>query len=399
MTADGPRRRVRLAGVGSNIFTEMSALAVRHRAVNLAQGFPDTPGPDSVTEAAVKALYAGQHQYPPVPGLPALRAAVADHQRDRYGIALDPDCEVVITTGASEALAAALLAFAGPDDEILVLEPYYDSYAAGAELAGARLVPVPLTGPEFRLDAAALRAAVTDRTRVLLLNNPHNPTGTVLDERELAELARVAVAHDLVVISDEVYEHLVYEGLHRPIAALPEMFERTVTVGSAGKTFSFTGWKVGWATGPADLVAGVLAVKQYLSFASGTPFQHAVAEALRLPDSHYTDLCGSLKARRDLLVDGLRSLGLRPRAPEGTYFVLADVRPLGAVDGLEFCRELPRRYGVAAVPGQVFYADPEAGRHLVRFVFCKREDVLREALRRLAPLANDLPRRPWSALL
>ncbi|SPF07046.1 aminotransferase class I/II-fold pyridoxal phosphate-dependent enzyme [Streptomyces sp. MA5143a] len=389
MTPDRPGRRVRLAGVGSNIFTEMSALAVRHHAVNLAQGFPDTPGPDSVTEAAVKALYAGHHQYPPVPGLPALRAAVADHQRDRYGIALDPDSEVVITTGASEALAAALLAFAGPDDEILVLEPYYDSYAAGAELAGARLVPVRLTGPEFRLDADALRAAVTARTRVLLLNNPHNPTGTVMNERELAELARVAVEHDLVVISDEVYEHLVYEGTHRPIAALPGMFERTVTVGSAGKSFSFTGWKVGWATGPADLVAGVLAVKQYLSFASGTSFQHAVAEALRLPDSHYTDLRDSLKVRRDLLVDGLRSLGLRPRAPEGTYFVLADVRPLGAVDGLEFCRDLPRRYGVAAVPGQVFYTDPEAGRHLVRFVFCKREDVLREALRRLAPLAID----------
>ncbi|SER74337.1 N-succinyldiaminopimelate aminotransferase [Streptomyces sp. yr375] len=381
-----PGRRVRLAGVGSNIFTEMSALAARHRAVNLAQGFPDTPGPSSVTEAAVTALRAGHHQYPPVPGLPALRAAIADHQRDRYGIMLDPDTDVVVTTGASEAIAAALLAFAGPGDEVVVLEPYYDSYAAGVELAGARLVPVPLTGPDFRLDPAALRAAVTDRTRVLLLNNPHNPTGTVLNEQELAELARVAAAHDLVVISDEVYEHLVYEGRHRPIAALPGMFERTVTIGSAGKSFSFTGWKVGWATGPAELVAGVLAVKQYLSFASGTPFQHAVAEALRLPESHYTELRDSLRARRDLLVEGLGALGLRPRTPEGTYFVLADVRPLGAADGLEFCRRLPPRYGVAAIPAQVFYSAPEAGRHLVRFVFCKEEEVLRDALRRLAPL-------------
>ncbi|BBC31843.1 hypothetical protein SGFS_031370 [Streptomyces graminofaciens] len=378
--------RVRLAGVGSNIFTEMSALAVRYQAVNLAQGFPDAPGPSSVTDSAVRALHAGHHQYPPVPGLPSLRTAIADHQRDRYGIVLAPETEVVVTTGASEAIAAALLAFAGPGDEILTLEPYYDSYAAGAELAGARLVPVPLPGPDFRLAPELLRAAVTDRTRVLLLNNPHNPTGTVLNERELTEVARVAIDHDLVVISDEVYEHLVYDGRHRPIAMLPGMFERTVTIGSAGKTFSFTGWKVGWATGPADLVAGVLAVKQYLSFASGTPFQHAVADALRLPERHYTDLRDSLRARRDLLVEGLSALGLRPRAPEGTYFVLADVRALGAADGLEFCRELPRRYGVAAIPAQVFYADPQAGRHLVRFVFCKQENVLREALRRLAPL-------------
>ncbi|MFI5975713.1 pyridoxal phosphate-dependent aminotransferase [Streptomyces sp. NPDC051452] len=376
-------RRGRLAAHGHSVFAEMSALAERHDAINLGQGFPDTAGPDTVVESAVRALRAGHHQYPPVPGLPALRHAVAGHQRRRYGLDIDPDREVVVTTGASEALAAAVLALAAPGDEIVALEPFYDSYAACATLAGATLVPVRLHAPGFTLDTRELAAAITGRTRILLLNSPHNPTGAVLPPEQLDEVAALARAHDLLVISDEVYEHLVFEGTHRPIAALPGMFERTVTVSSAGKSFSFTGWKVGWATGPADLVTAVREVKQHLSFAGGTPFQHAVAEALRLPEEYFTAAAASLRRRRDLMTDGLRALGFAVRPPRGTYFVTADITPLGERDGMEFCRELPRRCGVAAIPHQVFYADPDAGRRHVRFAFCKRDSVLRQALERL----------------
>ncbi|MEV6394691.1 pyridoxal phosphate-dependent aminotransferase [Streptomyces sp. NPDC051907] len=391
MTAGG-RARVRLADTGPTVFTEMSELAVRHGAINLGQGFPDTPGPASVVESAVAALRAGHHQYPPVPGLFELRAAIAAHQRTWYGIDLDPETEVVVTTGASEALAAALLALTGPGDEVVVLEPYYDAYAACVELAGATLVPVRLTPPAFGLDAAALRAAVTPRTKALLLNTPHNPTGTVLTPDCLRQIAETARAHDLLVIADEVYEHLVYEGPpHQPIATLPGMAQRTLTVGSAGKTFSFTGWKVGWATGPQDLVEAVTAVKQYLSFSSGTPFQHAVADALRLPAAHVTAQRDSLRRRRDLLVAGLTEAGMAVHVPRGTYFVTADIRPLGETDGLAFCRSLPARCGVAAIPNQGFYADPDAGRPYVRFTFCKGQAVLDEAVARLAALRDGRP--------
>ncbi|MFE9561183.1 pyridoxal phosphate-dependent aminotransferase [Streptomyces sp. NPDC006487] len=388
----GPRRaRVRLRDAGPTVFTQMSQLAGLHGAINLGQGFPDTPGPSVVVDSAVAALRAGHHQYPPVPGLPALREAIAAHQRGWYGIEWDPAREVVVTTGASEALAAALLALVGPGDEVIVLEPYYDSYAACVELAGATLVPVRLTPPAFTFDPAALRAAVTPRTKVLLLNTPHNPTGTVLPPESLRQIAETARAHDLLVIADEVYEHLVYEGPHLPIATLPGMAERTLTIGSAGKTFSFTGWKVGWATGPADLVEAVTAVKQYLSFSSGTPFQHAVAEALRLPPVRITALRDSLRERRDRFVAGLRDIGFAVHVPQGTYFVTADIRPLGEADGLAFCRSLPARCGVAAVPNQVFYADPAAGRPYVRFAFCKQQAVLDEALGRLAALRSGSP--------
>ncbi|MFG2712168.1 pyridoxal phosphate-dependent aminotransferase [Streptomyces goshikiensis] len=376
-------RRGRLAAHGHNVFAEMSALAERYDAVNLGQGFPDTAGPDSVVEAAVRALRAGHHQYPPVPGLPGLRRAIADHQRRRYGLDIDPDRETVVTTGASEALAAALLALTSPGDEIVALEPFYDSYAACATLAGATLVPVRLRAPDFTLDTRDLAAAITGRTRVLLLNTPHNPTGAVLTPGQLHEVAALARAHDLLVISDEVYEHLVFEGVHQPIAALPGMFERTLTVSSAGKSFSFTGWKVGWASGPADLVTAVREVKQHLSFAGGTPFQYAVADALRLPEEYFTAATDSLRRRRDLMTDGLLALGFDVRPPQGTYFITADITPLGERDGMDFCRALPARCGVAAIPQQVFYADPDAGRRYVRFAFCKRETVLRQALDRL----------------
>ncbi|MFD3723305.1 pyridoxal phosphate-dependent aminotransferase [Streptomyces sp. NPDC058674] len=378
-----PARRGRLAAHGHNVFAEMSALAERHGAVNLGQGFPDTAGPDSVVEAAVRALRAGHHQYPPVPGLPGLRRAIADHQRRRYGLDIDPDRETVVTTGASEALAAALLALTSPGDEIVALEPFYDSYAACATLAGTTLVPVRLRAPDFTLDTRALAAAITGRTRVLLLNTPHNPTGAVLTPGQLHEVAALARAHDLLVISDEVYEHLVFEGVHQPIATLPGMFERTVTVSSAGKSFSFTGWKVGWASGPADLVTAVREVKQHLSFAGGTPFQYAVADALRLPEEYFTAATDSLRRRRDLMTDGLSALGFEVRPPQGTYFITADITPLGERDGMEFCRALPGRCGVAAIPQQVFYADPDAGQRYVRFAFCKRESVLHQALDRL----------------
>jgi N-succinyldiaminopimelate aminotransferase len=283
-------------------------------------------------------------------------------------------------------VAAALLGLIDPGDEVIALEPFYDSYTAGIAMAGGRRVPVTLRAPDFRLDVDELRAAVTSRTRLLLLNSPHNPTGTVLNRSELQSIAELAVERDLVVVTDEVYEHLVFETEHVPLATLPGMAERTLSISSAGKTFSFTGWKVGWATGPAGLVRAVLMAKQFLTFVSGAPLQPAVATALRLPDSYFAELRTTLQGKRDRLVAGLREVGLDAFRPQGTYFVTADVRPLGYDDGVTFCRDLPRRCGVVAIPHQVFYDDVEAGRPLVRFAFCKRDEVLDEALRRLASL-------------
>jgi len=374
----------RVRGLGTTIFAEMSDLARRTGAINLGQGFPDADGPPEIVEAAVEAMRTGHNQYAPGPGVPALRAAIAAHQARHYGIGLDPDAEVVVTTGATEAVAAALLGLVDPGDEVVVLEPYYDSYVAGIQMAGGVRRPVTLRAPDFRLDVDALRAAITPRTRLVLLNSPHNPTGTVLTHDELAAVAEVAVEHDLVVVTDEVYEHLTYDGVeHVPIATLPGMAERTVTISSAGKTFSFTGWKVGWATGPAELVGAVLAAKQYLTFTSGAPLQPAVAMALGLPDAVLVDLRVDLQRRRDVLCDGLASLGLAVFVPAGTYFATTDISPLGYADGTAFCLDLPVRAGVVAIPHQVFYDDAAAGRALVRWAFCKRDDVLAEALDRL----------------
>jgi len=374
----------RVSEIDTTIFATMSDLALRTGSVNLGQGFPDTDGPDEVREAAVAALRAGRNQYAPGTGVPELRRAVADHQRHWYGMELDPDSEVVVTTGATEAVAAALLALVDPGDEVIVLEPYYDSYPAGIALAGGVRRAVPLRQADFRLDAGALQAAVTPRTTAILLNTPHNPTGTVLDPAELAAVARIAVEHDLLVISDEVYEHLVFDGRsHVPIATLPGMAERTLTVSSAGKTFSFTGWKVGWAVGPAPLVQAVTKAKQFLTYTSGAPLQPAIAIALGLPEGYYADAASSLQARRDQLCAGLAKLGLEVRVPEGTYFATTDVRALGADDGMQFCLDLPARAGVVAIPHSVFADDPETGRSLVRWAFCKRPEVLDEALDRL----------------
>lgn len=376
----------RLDGLGTTIFAEMSILALATGSINLGQGFPDTDGPAEVADAAVAALRAGVNQYPPGPGIPDLRLAIAEHQERFYGLRFDPGSEVVVTTGATEAIAAALLGLVDPGDEVVALEPFYDSYAACIQLAGGVRVPVTLRAPDFRLDVDRLRSAVTDRTRLILLNTPHNPTGTVLTEAELAAVAELAVERDLVVVTDEVYEHMAFDVAHRPLATFPGMAERTLTVSSAGKTFSFTGWKIGWACGPASLVAAVLGAKQFLTFVSGAPFQPAIAVGLRLPDTYFTGLRESLLAKRDRLVAGLRTVGLEAYVPQGTYFVTADVAALGYDDGLTFCRELPQRAGVVAIPTQVFYDDAEAGRTLVRFAFCKRDEVLDEAVERLQKL-------------
>lgn len=370
----------------STVFGEMSALAVATGSVNLGQGFPDTDGPQVVKDAAIRAIAEGRgNQYPPAHGVPELRAAIAEHQRRFYGIELDPATDVVVTTGASEAIAAALLALVDAGDEVVMFSPWFDLYGAAVSLAGGRRVEVPLTAGDFRPDADALRAAITPRTRVLLLNSPHNPTGSVFTRAELAAIAEVVAEHDLWVISDEAYEHLVYAGSeHVPFATLPGMAERTVTIGSAGKSLSMTGWKVGWATGPTDLVAAVRVPRQHLSFVSGGPFQWAVIEGLALPDEHWAGFRDGLQHQRDLLCDGLAGLGFPVTVPEGTYFATTDVRPLGYADGWAFCRDLPTRAGVVAIPHEVFHDDPEAGKPYVRWAFCKRPAVLAEALDRLS---------------
>lgn len=378
----------RLAGMGTTIFAEMSALALRTGSINLGQGFPDTDGPREIAEAAARAVLNGHgNQYPPGPGIPELRAAVAEHQQRFHGLAYDPDTEVLVTAGATEAIAAALLALLEPGDEVIALEPFYDSYAACIAMAGATRVPLTLRAPGFRPDLDELRALITPRTRLLLINTPHNPTGTVLTLDELRTIAELAVEHDLLVVTDEVYEHLVFgTAVHHPLAALPGMRERTVSISSAGKTFSFTGWKVGWVTAPPALVSAVRTAKQYLTYVSAGPFQYAVAEALRLPDTYFERFRADLQRKRDLLLDGLTAAGLRAFTPEGTYFITTDITPLGEKDGIEFCRSLPERCGVVAIPNAVFYEDPDAGRSLVRFTFCKKDEVLQEAVERLGRL-------------
>ncbi|MFD7492554.1 pyridoxal phosphate-dependent aminotransferase [Streptomyces sp. NPDC059832] len=389
MTQGRPLLNRRLAEFGTTIFAEMSALAVRTGSINLGQGFPDTDGPEEIREAAVRALRDGHgNQYPPGPGVPELRTAIVEHQQRRYGLTHDPDTEVLVTAGATEAIAAAMLALLEPGDEVIAFEPYYDSYAACVAMAGGVRVPLTLRAPDFRPDLDALRDAITPRTRLLLLNSPHNPTGMVLTREELTAIAALAVEHDLLVVTDEVYEHLVFEGEHIPLISLPGMRERTVSISSAGKTFSYTGWKVGWVTAAAPLLAAVRTAKQYLTYVSAGPFQYAIAEALRLPDAYFDGFRADLRRKRDLLGDGLRAAGFEVHRPQGTYFITTDITPFGEKDAYAFCRALPERCGVVAIPNSVFYDDPDAGRSQVRFTFCKRDDVLHDAvgrLRRLAP--------------
>jgi N-succinyldiaminopimelate aminotransferase len=379
----------RLDGMGTTIFAEMSALALHTGSVNLGQGFPDVDGPRVIAAAAAAAIMEGRgNQYPPGPGIPELRRAVAGHQKRFYGQDVDPDTEVLVTAGATEAIAAALIALMEPGDEAIAFEPYYDSYAACVAMAGGTRVPVTLRPPGFRPDLDALRAAITPRTRLILLNSPHNPTGAVFSHAELADIAALACEHDLLVVSDEVYEHMVFDGEHVPIAALPGMRQRTVTISSAAKTFSFTGWKIGWVTGTPELVTAVRTVKQFLTYVTGGPFQYAVAEALALPDAYYASISAGLRVKRDLMCAGLAEAGFEVYRPAGTFFITTDIGGLGEKDGMDFCRELPRRAGVVAIPSSVFYDDKEAGRTQVRFAFCKKEEVLREALARLAGMSR-----------
>ena len=375
--------------MGSTIFSEMSALAAATGSVNLGQGFPDTDGPREVAEAAAAAILGGRgNQYPPGNGIPELCQAIAEHQRRFYGLDFDPGSEVLVTAGATEGIAAALLALVEPGDEVIAFEPYYDSYAACVALAGGVRVPVTLRPPAFRPDLDALRAAITPRTRLILLNSPHNPTGSVFTRAELAAIAELARERDLLVVADEVYEHMVYVGEHVPIGSLPGMAERTVSISSAGKTFSFTGWKIGWVTATAELVAAVRAVKQFLTFVSGGPFQYAIAQALRMPDAYFTGISAGLRVKRDLLCAGLAEAGFAVYPPEGTYFVTTDIRRLSDADGVQFCRDLPRQAGVVAIPSAVLYDDPEAGRTQVRFAFCKRPEMLQDALARIEKWAQ-----------
>ncbi|WP_068186947.1 pyridoxal phosphate-dependent aminotransferase [Mycobacterium sp. UM_CSW] len=383
----------RLRPYATTVFAEMSALAARIGAVNLGQGFPDEDGPPALLKAAQDAIAAGVNQYPPGIGIAPLRQAVAAHRRRHFGIDYDPDTEILVTVGATEAIAASVIGLVEPGSEVVLIEPFYDSYSPVVAMAGAHRVTVPLVpdGRGFALDADALRRAVTPRTRALIVNSPHNPTGTVLSATDLTAIAEIAVAADLLVITDEVYEHLVFDAnRHLPLAGFDGMAERTITISSAAKMFNCTGWKIGWACGPAQLIAGVRAAKQYLSYVGGAPFQPAVALALDTEDAWVAELRRSLQGRRDRLAAGLSQIGFAVHDSDGTYFLCADPRPLGYDDSTAFCAALPEKVGVAAIPMSAF-CDPAAPHadvwnHLVRFTFCKREATLDEAIRRLAAL-------------
>ena len=377
--------------IAATIFAEMSALAVRTGAINLGQGFPDEDGPVEVLEAARQAIAEGINQYPPGIGMPVLREAIAAHQRRFYGLDVDATSEVLVTAGATEALAATILALVDTGDEVVTFEPYYDAYAALIARAGGVHRTVPLHFPNWRPEPDELRAAVTDRTRIILVNSPHNPTGAVLDTEMLELVVELATRHDALIVTDEVYEHLTFDRPHTPIATLPGARERTISISSGGKTFSTTGWKIGWLTAPAHLVTSVLAVKQYLTFVNGAPFQPAIATGLGLPDAVFEDAAASLRAKRDVLASGLTDAGFAISLPAAGYFIVADAAALGHDDGAAFCRELPDRAGVVGVPVSAF-VHPErqhSVRSLVRFAFCKRLEVLEAASARLAALSAD----------
>ena len=384
-----PALTAKLQGFGTTIFAEMSALAVSTGSVNLGQGFPDTEGPREVLDAAIEAINTGNNQYPPGPGFPVLRQAIAAHQQQFYGLAYDPDSEVLVTAGATEALAGALLGMLDTGDEVVLFEPMYDSYQACIALAGAVARPVTLRPPGYGFDPAELRAAITPKTKLLLVNTPHNPTGKVLDRAEMQAIADLAIEFDLTVVTDEVYEHLVFDGAeHIAMATLPGMRDRTLSISSGGKTFNTTGWKIGWLCGPAHLVTAARTAKQFLTFVNGGPFQFGIARGLGLPVSFFTDLAADLQAKRDRLLPGLEAAGFTVYPTSGTYFVTVDIRPVRPDgDGMAFCRELPQRCGVVAIPNEVFYANRHEGRHLVRFAFCKRPEVLDEAVARLEGMA------------
>jgi N-succinyldiaminopimelate aminotransferase len=376
--------------IAATIFAEMSALAARTGAINLGQGFPDEDGPVEVLEAATTAIRNGVNQYPPGRGIPDLRLAIAEHQKRFYGLTVDPDTDVLVTAGATEGLAAAILALVEPGDEVLTFEPFYDAYGGLIALAGAEHRTVPLRWPDFQPDHDDLRRAVTNRTRIILINNPHNPTGAVFDRATLELIVELAHRHDAIIVTDEVYEHLVYGTTHLPVASLPGAWDRTLTLSSGGKTFSTTGWKIGWATGPAALVTAVTTVKQYLTYVNGAPFQPAIAAGLRLPDTFFQRAAAEMQAKRDILAEGLRAAGFPLSLPDASYFIVADAAALGVTDAAEFCRRLPSLAGVVGIPITAFVSadrQPEY-RSLVRFAFCKKRSVLQDAATRLGALAR-----------
>jgi N-succinyldiaminopimelate aminotransferase len=376
----------KLQGFGTTIFAEMSALALTTNSINLGQGFPDTDGPREVLDAAIEAINGGLNQYPPGPGMPVLRNAIAHHQHRFYGLTYDPDREVLVTAGATEALAGALLGLVDHGDEVVMFEPMYDSYQACVAMAGGVVRPVTLRPPLYAFDADELRAAFTSRTKLVLLNTPHNPTGKVFSADELRVIAELAIERNVLVVTDEVYEHLVFDELvHIPMATLPGMRERTLSIGSGGKTFNTTGWKIGWLCGPEQLLAAARTAKQFLTYVNGAPFQPAIAAGLNLPDSFFTNCAADMQAKRNRLLPGLHAAGFEVFPTRGTYFVTVDIRPVHADgDGMAFCRQLAHERGVVAIPNEVFYANRHEGRHLVRFAFCKRPEVLDEAVRRLS---------------
>ncbi|WP_120337719.1 aminotransferase class I/II-fold pyridoxal phosphate-dependent enzyme [Cryobacterium soli] len=374
--------------ISASIFAEMTALAMRTGAINLGQGFPDEDGPAVVLEAARDAIATGVNQYPPGRGMPVLLEAIARHQQRFYGLTVNPATEVLVTAGATEALSATLLALLEPGDEVVTFEPFYDAYGGLIALANGVHRTVRLRSPDFQPDLDELAAAVTDRTRIILINNPHNPTGTVFSRETLEQIVALAHKHDALIVTDEVYEHLTFGAAHLPVATLPGARERTVTISSGGKTFSTTGWKIGWLSAPAAIVTAILAVKQFLTYVNGAPFQPATAVGLDLPDSYYTGIAADLQAKRDLLAGGLTAAGFTLTAPRGSYFIVADAAALGHPDAVEFCRSLPDLAGVVGIPITAFCLPEHKPEYasLVRFAFCKRVDVLEEAASRLARL-------------
>jgi N-succinyldiaminopimelate aminotransferase len=379
-----PYLNARLQGYTSTIFAEMSTLAVATGSINLGQGFPDTDGPEAIKQAAIRAIEAGYNQYPPATGIESLRQAIAIHQKHYNGLDFDPDTEILVTAGATEAIAACLLSLCESGDEVVMFEPYYDSYAACTAMAGAERRVVQLHAPDWSFDPEALGEVITDRTRLILLNTPHNPTGKVFSREELQVIADACVRHDLLAVTDEVYEHLVFESPHLSLATLPGMADRTITISSAAKTFSFTGWKVGWACARPELIAAIRTAKQFLTFVNAAPFQHAIAEGLNESDDYLVGAVHELRDKRDFLSAGLEAAGFRVFASPGTFFLTTDIAPLSDQDGYSFCLELPKRCGVVAIPSSVFYDDKEAGRGFVRWMFSKRREVLEEAVERLA---------------
>ena len=373
---------------GETIFAEMSALAVKTGAINLGQGFPDTDGPREIAELAIAAIKDGHNQYPPGLGIKKLRDAISHHQMRFYGLEFDSETEVLVTAGATEAIAASLLAICEQGDEIITFEPYYDSYAASIALAGGVRRVITLNTPDYSFSIDDLEKLITAKTKAILLNSPHNPTGKVFTHNELSQIANLCIEHDLVAICDEVYEHLVFEGQHIPLIQYPGMRNRTIQISSAGKTFSFTGWKIGWVCAQPALLDTVRTAKQFLTYVNGAPFQHAIAEALNLPDHYFDNFLEDMRVKRDCLSQGLEKAGLTTFTPQGTYFVTADIESLGYEDGKQFCLDLPVQCGVVAVPNVVFYDNKDLGSTLIRFAFCKRLDVLEEAVERLQTLES-----------